>query len=349
VFSVRDSMYVEFDQTYGYYQSDVNVDLARPYPLSELEAAVDGVPGVVSMEGWNTNMLNILQPDGKNSDLVIVYAPPANTQLVEPVVTAGRWLQPDDENAIVVDNHFVALRPDVQVGDVLQVCIGGQDYSFTLVGIFRLAGDPPNPFTYVNNEYLSSILGLGGQVNSLGIVADGHDPARQSEALAALQARFKERGISASLQVGSETIAQKRSQIDLLVTLLLFMAVLIATVGGLGLMGAMGMNVLERTREIGVMRAIGAENGVIFQLVVVEGMVVGLLSWALSIVVAIPITQMLDNRLGNSLLTLPLVYTLSGAGIIIWLVVVLVLAAIASSLPARNAVRLTVRDVLAYE
>jgi putative ABC transport system permease protein len=82
---------------------------------------------------------------------------------------------------------------------------------------------------------------------------------------------------------------------------------------------------------------------------VVEGALVGLLSWALSIVVAIPITHMLANRLGNSLLTVPLVYTLSGAGIIIWLALVLVLAAIASILPARNAVRLTVRDTLAYE
>jgi putative ABC transport system permease protein len=349
VFSVRDSMYAEFDQAYGYYQADVNVDLARPYPLAELEAAVKGVPGVVSMEGWNTSMLNILQPDGKNSDLVIVYAPPGNTQLVEPVVTDGRWLQPKDENAIVVDNHFVALRPDVQVGDVLQVRIDGQTYPFTLVGIFRLAGDPPNPFTYVNNEYLSSIMGLDGHVNSLRTVADGHDPARQNEVLTALQARFKERGIAASLQVGSEVISQKRSQTDLLVTLLLFMAVLIATVGGLGLMGTMGMNVLERTREIGVMRAIGAENGVILQLVVVEGMLIGLISWVLSIVVSIPITHMLDNRLGTSLLTVPLVYTLSAGGIAIWLGVVLVLAAIASTLPARNAVRLTVRDVLAYE
>ena len=127
------------------------------------------------------------------------------------------------------------------------------------------------------------------------------------------------------------------------------MAVLIATVGGLGLTGTMSMNVLERTREIGVMRSIGAESGAIFQMVVTEGLLVGLMSWALCIPLSIPLTHLLDDKLGTMIMTLPLFYTLSTQGIFIWLVIVLILATIASMFPARNAVRLMVRDVLAYE
>ena len=127
------------------------------------------------------------------------------------------------------------------------------------------------------------------------------------------------------------------------------MGLLIAVVGGLGLMGTMGMNVLERTREIGVLRSIGAQNGMIFQMVTVEGVLIGLISWAFSALVAIPITQFLDKSLGNALMTVPIVYIFSVQGLIIWLGLIVVLASFASFIPARNAVRLTVRDVLAYE
>ncbi|NIV28059.1 MAG: FtsX-like permease family protein, partial [Anaerolineae bacterium] len=73
---------------------------------------------------------------------------------------------------------------------------------------------------------------------------------------------------------------QNTATTNILVAFLLVMAVLIAMVGGLGLMGTMSMNVLERTREIGVMRAIGASDRAILQLVIVEGMLIGVISWA---------------------------------------------------------------------
>jgi len=114
-------------------------------------------------------------------------------------------------------------------------------------------------------------------------------------------------------------------------------------------MGTMTMNVLERTREIGVMRSIGAVNSSIMQLVVVEGMIIGLISWVLGALFSIPITHAMDYLLGVSLVNVPLDYNFSMQGLIIWVVVVIVLSSLACILPARNAVRLTVRDVLAYE
>jgi len=268
---------------------------------------------------------------------------------VKPILTAGRWLRPIDENAIVVDNHFAALRPDVSVGDTIQVRLDERDFPFEVVGIFRMASNTSSPFTYVNYETLVKVDGDPGKVNSLRIVTDHHDTARQNEVLAQVKIRLAAADVDATLHTGSETIEQRQYQVNLLIALLLLMGLLIATVGGLSLMGTMGMNVLERTREIGVMRSIGAENHMIFQLVLVECLLIGLISWALSLALAIPITQFLDDRLGVSLMTVPLVYIFSTRGLFLWLGVVLVLTAVASLLPARSAVRLTVRDVLAYE
>ncbi len=127
------------------------------------------------------------------------------------------------------------------------------------------------------------------------------------------------------------------------------MALMIAVVGGLGLSGTMGMNVMERTREIGVMRSIGASNGAIRQLVVVEGLLIGLISWAGGALLGLPIGQQLGNILGTGLFGLPFHFVPDWNGLVTWLIIVVVLSIVASLLPAWNASRLTVREVLAYE
>jgi putative ABC transport system permease protein len=114
-------------------------------------------------------------------------------------------------------------------------------------------------------------------------------------------------------------------------------------------MGTMSINVLERTREIGVMRAVGASNLDIQSIVIVEGMVVGLISWAISILLSIPITGILCFGVGMAILTAPMPVVYGVTGIIAWLIFTLFLASVASALPARRASRLTVRDTLAYE
>ena len=129
----------------------------------------------------------------------------------------------------------------------------------------------------------------------------------------------------------------------------LVMAVLTAVVGSIGLMGTMGMNVLERTREIGVMRAIGAVDLEIIKSVVVEGVMIGLISWVIAVGLSFPISVGLLRIVSQAMIgsEMPLYLTPLGFGI--WLLVVLILSVAASILPARSAARLTIREVLAYE
>ena len=130
--------------------------------------------------------------------------------------------------------------------------------------------------------------------------------------------------------------------------MLLVLALLTALVGSIGLAGTMSMNVMERTREIGVLRAIGAHDRVVSKLVIVEGLLIGLLSFGFGGAGLLPHHPgaLRGDQPGD--LSLARRFT-SRLRFALWLVVVLVLAVVASIVPARNASRLTIREVLAYE
>jgi putative ABC transport system permease protein len=182
------------------------------------------------------------------------------------------------------------------------------------------------------------------------MVTSPSDPATQALVAHRLEIVFQRNNIEVSEITTGDTWRQRQSgQFDVMIYFLLIMAVVIAVVGGLGLMGTMSMNVLERSREIGVLRAVGASNGAILRMILAEGLLIGLLSWVFGLVVSIPITYVLNAGVGASILSAPLDFTFSFNGLVIWLGLVIVIAVLASALPAWNAMRLTVREVLSYE
>jgi putative ABC transport system permease protein len=236
------------------------------------------------------------------------------------------------------------------VGDWLTIKVNEKETKWHIVGVYSITGNVSPPLLYVNYEYLSKLVGSPGQVYSVRVLTSQHDAISQRRIGDQLQALYEAHGIGInSTQLGAEFIRDQKAQTDVLVYFMLGMAAMIAIVGGLGLMGTMSINVLERTREIGVMRAIGASNADIQGIVIVEGMLIGLISWAISILLAIPITGVLCFGVGMAILTAPMPAVYGMTGIIAWLIFTLFLATIASALPARRASRLTVRDTLAYE
>ena len=127
------------------------------------------------------------------------------------------------------------------------------------------------------------------------------------------------------------------------------MAFMSAAIGALGLMSMMSLNVLERTREIGVMRSIGATNRAVGGIVIGEGLIIGVVSWLIAIPVSVPISLIFNSSLGNIMFGGPLAFIFSFQGLIIWLAIVIFISFIASMLPAYRAMRMSVRETLAYE
>jgi putative ABC transport system permease protein len=347
VVSVRESVALTLQNFFRTYNTDVLAITGRSYRTAQLDQAL-GVPGVVSAESWSSYTGRRLRADDSESNNVNVQSLPAKTKVLNPTVIAGRWLLPEDASAVVVNTAFLKEEPDVKVGDQIVLKVAGQKMTMRVVGVVRLLLDQSG--VYVNQSYFSRVVHEVGKANQLWITTERHDGAFQLQVAKALQSQFERQGLQVVRVISMEdNRAGAQSQFDIIIVLLLIMAVLLAVVGGLGLMGTMSINVIERTREIGVMRAIGASNGAVLQVVMAEGILIGALSWCLGALAALPISKLMSDAVGMAFIQTPFSFTFSLAGLLIWLAVVVVLAALASFLPAWNASRLTVRDVLAYE
>jgi len=348
VFSTRSAFEKLIEDVQGYFLSDVNISFERYYRFDEVSPVALGNPGVSSVEGWLDYSGTLITDKGEAGTQISLVGLPPDTTLIDPLIAEGRWLMTGDENAIVVSNFFFETLPEAKVGDWLTIEIDGRETEWQIVGIYTIALD--TGILYVDYEYLSHTISLPNQVQSLQVLTHQHDPDTQSRIADELRAQYETQGIKVTrTETATEFFMSARSIFDVVVTFMAVMAVLIAVVGGLGLMSTMSINVMERTREIGVMRSIGASNGAIQAIVIIEGIIIGLVSWAISILVSLPITGVLTFGVGMAILNIPMAPSYDSTGIVVWLIFTLLLSFVSSSLPAARASRLTVRDTLAYE
>jgi putative ABC transport system permease protein len=346
ILSVGTSLNSTLDEILRFYGFDMQILLSQSYRMDRILSETSQVPGVVAVEGWGQVAAYQVLNDGTQGQLFYVLAPPADSQVLRPVMAEGRWLQPDDENALVVTPGFIQAHPEAQVGSELVLKINEQKSTWKIVGSAKMMGSS----LYANYAYMARLTNDAGAAQILVVSTEKHDSASQAEVAKALSDRLNSAGLKVQTTITMENQRQQNIVFfNILTTLLMAMAALLALVGGLGLMGMMSINVLERTREIGVMRAIGATSKTILQIFLTEGILIGWISAALGIILSLPLSQLISYSIGVTLMQTPLAFTFSVNGVLIWLILVTVLAAAATYLPAKDAARLTVRDVLAYE
>ena len=346
VLSVRESFNLTLQGIFAYYNADITVSMKRPYRIEALNVALR-VPGVVGMESWSSYNAYRLRADTSESDSINLTSLPAKTIAFNPSIITGRWLLPEDAHAVVVNTELLKKEPDITVGDDIVLKVEGRETSLRVVGIADILLDQPT--LYVNQPYFSRVVGEVGKGSQIHLITEQHDGAFRAQVAQQVEAQFKRQDLAiTNIQTDNDRRARAGMGLNIIVVFLLMMAALLAVVGGLGLMGTMSINVIERTREIGVMRAIGASDGAILRIVIAEGILVGVLSWLIGALIAFPVSKLLNDGVGL-IFKINFSFTFSAIGVLLWLAIVVALAALASFLPAWSASRLTVRDVLAYE
>jgi putative ABC transport system permease protein len=330
----------------AWWNHDVEVSFGSPVSSRVAEREALKVDGTVGVESWIVSSATLKRSDGTENSALQIIGLPSATTYITPTLVSGRWLRTGDTDAIVV-NTDISKDEGIAVGDSVTINVRGIDHTFKVVG--TVSAQLMGPIFFADKDSLDGILGLKGGIMRVVVRTTSHTNAAQDAASDRLGRQLKDAGLPVTgTRTSTGTASNIASELGILVTFLVIMAGILAAVGVIGLTGTMIINVLESTREIGVMRAVGASHASIYQVFVTEGVVIGLLSWAGGVVLSVPVSwglvQLLESAIGW-----PLSYTFSWSAVGFWLIVVVVISAAASLIPAFRASQVSVRDAIAYE
>lgn len=335
---------------------DLEVQLSRPEPEGRLLSLLARIPEVRQVEAWNTapaaawrtDGLTVVRtyPDGGHGSLTLRSAPPASRMLT-PTLEGGRWLRPGDDGTVVLNQMAQAFFPAAKVGGRITLGLDGRPVTLRVVGLAREILSPAA--AYVTPETFAATTGQEGRVNALRLALTGQGPAVRSGTTRVVEQALDRAGVKTKLVISATALDRALSgHVYIFIFALLLMAVVMAVVGGLGLMSSIGTSVAERTREFGVMRTIGGRAGTVLATVIGEGVLTGLLSWVIGVVLSVPLAGLLGRLLGNLAFRAPLPLVLSPVAVAVWLAIIVSGSVAASAYPAWRAANLTVRETLAY-
>jgi putative ABC transport system permease protein len=350
-FSTRSSLTEQIGEIVRYVDFDAALSVPAGSNRDTIVREALRMPGITVAEGWQSSSGVVIRSDGSEAEQVDIAGVPVGIKTIDPRFEAGGWLQAGNAQGVVINNDYLEQHPEVTIGSSIILKVNGLNRTYRVLGIVskHLSGAR----VYMSYETFAKATGRVNDVNSIrvrvnpGAVGSADE---QDQIAEQLEQHFKDAGLSNAIASTQHSVYENfTSAFDVILLILIIMAALLAIVGGLSLTGTMGMNILERTREIGVLRAVGASNEAVRRVVVVEGVVVGLIAGIIGAALSVPVGWMLSGAVIQAVLKATVNYQYSLQGLFIWVGIIVFIGIMSSLGPAQNAVRLSVREVLDYE
>lgn len=335
---------------------DADFLLNEPVSTERIADALSSVSGIRKFEIWGASPAAFTQgekhsavmrtyPDRGHGSFTLFGVPP-QTEMIKFPLLEGRWLAEGDLDAIVITQRNLKEIRGAKIGDRIVLSIGGQPTAWRLVGVVLEVGGGGG---YVSSAGYTKAIGPEGTGGDIRLITSARTAEERDRVVRAAERALDEAGIGLGRSMPLERLYTAMvGHIEVPARILIATSLLLVLVGGLGVASMMTINVLERTREIGVMKAIGAAPTTIVKIITSEGLFIGALSWFLAVLISLPLTRAL-GLVGRTEMGTSLPFTVSIIGGAIWLGLVLAIVVAASATPASRAARLVAREALAYE
>lgn len=348
--NLRGAVRGSVDALYAGQRHAITLRLGSPQPVAALEALAQAVPGVTRAEAWRVQRAVLRGDDGSLGERWTLVGVPPSTLQLHPTLIDGRWLRDDDRAEplpLVVGGALARDGAAQAPGRELTLLIDGRPRRGVVVG--RVDG-PPQPVAYVSRTALAGADADDARAATLTIATAATTLPAQLDLVQRLRAALADAGMpvaTSTLQAEARRVTE--DHLLMVVDFLGAMGWVMLAVGAIGVLSSMGLAVLERRRELAVMRAIGAPHGALLRLVLAEGLVVSLAAWLAALPLSVPLAAGLAVAFGRVMFPVPLPWLPEPAAALRWGVVLLVVSIAASAGPAWRASRIPVARTLGYE
>lgn len=324
---------------------DYDLSLAGSYPEDKLTNALKSIDGLDSFEFWKGNQVLFKEQDGTDSSSFPIKIIPGDTHMIkalEGVKTSTI------KNSIIINNALVKEESWLKPGISTQIQVNGK---IAAVMIGEVVNEvPPLPEVYMYQDTFDELF---GDIKSSQIIlarADTRDNYKQREITKQIESSFKALDIQIAENWNIYVLRKAfADHLRVIVTFLSGIAILAVIVGGFSISSVIGINISERSREIGVMRAVGAKKYQIIFMITLEAVLIGLMSWGIGCLMSYPLSIVVGNYFGRIFLDTNLQNTISSNGVIEWLAISAIISAAAGIIPAYRASASPLKEMLSYE
>jgi putative ABC transport system permease protein len=261
-------------------------------------------------------------------------------------LAAGRWLAEGDTNVVVV-GQALATEQNLGVGDIVTVeRFDSAAIDVEVIGIDRVMVDDGKAFFVPLDPWLE-VAGRSSS-NAYWIDTTSPDADVVDPTAGAIEQALRDGGYSTRTELRYVERQATRSEATLILTFIVLLGVPVVAIGMISLVNTLTINTLERTKELGVLRSIGARKRHLARMLRAEGIAIAALGWMLGVPIGYGIARLLIWTIGRAFeATFPVVFPLWS--LLPVLALTLLVAASVIRFPLRRVARMSAGEALRYE